>query len=323
MKISFIIPAYNAENYIKKCIDSILNQGVDAGHFEIIIVNDGSVDSTDDICLQLQRQYPTIKYFNKKNSGPGDTRNFGIAKATGEYIWFVDADDYLVANVLPRIVMEIKEGLDLYMVGYQFVDKEGIQIKKQEYIEEVLTPKESLDKGQFINYVWCKIIRRVVLLDNDISFKKDISTAEDFHFSFKLLRAIQFLKTLDIIGYVYVQHPNSLMTSRSEKHMIKLAEDSVLIGRELRCIVNEIPEKQHRRGFNAWLSNYLFGLLFSLFRFNYSYSFVAHILNELKKDGNYPIKMYNTNWKRKLFIRASNLRFLFLASIWVKRKITK
>ena len=65
MEISFIIPAYNAENYIKKCIDSIVNQGVSSSHYEIIIVNDGSSDDTHEICLQLQQEYPTIKYFNK------------------------------------------------------------------------------------------------------------------------------------------------------------------------------------------------------------------------------------------------------------------
>ncbi len=110
--ISFVIPAYNAEKTIKRAIDSILNQEETTLFYEIIVVNDGSKDNTEDVMKQFE-QNEKIKYFVKENTGVADTRNYGVSKASGEYIIFVDCDDYVDTHLLKDIEQYIKQNIDL------------------------------------------------------------------------------------------------------------------------------------------------------------------------------------------------------------------
>ena len=104
MTISFIIPIYNSEKYIKRCIDSILKQrGV---NIEVILINDGSTDDSEKICYQYCERYKNIRYVKILNSGVSNARNVGIKNAQGDWICFVDADDYLLENSLERVYDE-------------------------------------------------------------------------------------------------------------------------------------------------------------------------------------------------------------------------
>ena len=93
VKVSIIVPVYNVEKYIKKCLDSLVHQTL--SDIEIIVVNDGSPDNSELIINQYLKKYSNIKYFKKENGGQGSARNFGLSKAIGKYIMFVDSDDYV------------------------------------------------------------------------------------------------------------------------------------------------------------------------------------------------------------------------------------
>ena len=96
MQLSVIIPMYNAEKYIKRCIESVYRQDLDINHFELLVVNDGSTDNSPSIVKELQKIYPNITLIDKENGGQATARNMGLEEAHGDFIMFIDADDFLI-----------------------------------------------------------------------------------------------------------------------------------------------------------------------------------------------------------------------------------
>ena len=110
-KFSIIIPVYNTEKYLEKCLDSIINQSYQ--NMEIIVVNDGSTDNSKDILFTYQNKYPKlINVYEKINGGLSDARNYGVSKASGDYLLFVDSDDYIESDLLLNISKNIKDDVD-------------------------------------------------------------------------------------------------------------------------------------------------------------------------------------------------------------------
>ncbi len=122
--LSFIVPVYNAERYLPECLDSLLNQGIPHSEYEIICVNDGSKDGSLEVLRSYQSRYPNITVIDKENGGVAAARNDGLAAARGEYIWFVDSDDFLKEHVLARLLPMAKDGCcDRVVIGcYIFYD---------------------------------------------------------------------------------------------------------------------------------------------------------------------------------------------------------
>ena len=115
VKVSIIVPIFNAETKLRRCINSILSQTF--SDFELILVNDGSTDSSDVICKESCKKDKRIRYYRKENTGASDTRNYGIKRASGEYIAFSDADDWVEPNWLSSMVENILD-TDLVIQGY-------------------------------------------------------------------------------------------------------------------------------------------------------------------------------------------------------------
>ncbi|MCR9227834.1 MAG: glycosyltransferase [Flavobacteriaceae bacterium] len=320
MRLSFIIPVFNAEKFLNRCVESIISQvKVDLNDYEIIAVNDGSTDDSGLICEKLKEKHSNFHYYTNENHGPGYTRNFGMKKAIGDYVWFVDSDDYLIDGVLSKVFQELKSDLPMFILGFQHLTEDGKEIRKVNFGNEILTPVEFLNRGYFINYVWCKVIKRSLLETNNILFLEDVITAEDFHLSFRLMTKIDRLKCIDLICYNYVLNPSSLMNKRSAEHMRRLADSTLLVGKDLRNELNQIGDFSRSQAFESWLNNYLYGFLFSLYRFQYESNYIKDIINQLKADGNYPLSTHSMKTKRRLFSTFANQRLLFTSVIRLKR----
>lgn len=146
--ISIIIPAYNIEKYVRKCVESCESQDLAKEEYEVIIVDDGSTDSTASIVRELQSSYDNIKYIYQENAKQGAARNRGLREATGEYIWFVDGDDWIAENCLSRIVKRLKsDNLRGVLVGHakQYQDHLKIWDNFDETI--IQSGKEILSNG--------------------------------------------------------------------------------------------------------------------------------------------------------------------------------
>lgn len=192
-KISIIVPIYNVEKYLRDCIESIINQTYT--NIEIILVNDGSTDSSLDICKEYAEKNDKIKIVNKKNGGLSDARNAGLEHATGKYIMFVGSDDYLALNSCEVLYNAIKDSdFEFITANFAFTDSDGIPWKKPMFSDKFQnTPLDIEDyKKSFYlvnSTVWNKIFKKEFLDNNHLKFEVGL-LAEDAVFT-----TLAFLKT--------------------------------------------------------------------------------------------------------------------------------
>ena len=144
LKITIIIPCYNCEKYIKKCVESILNQTYQ--NIEIILINDGSTDNTDAVINLIMENTTNIVYINKENTGVSDTRNVGINEATGDYIMFIDSDDFIEHNYINEFVKGAKDNPDLIVGGFTYILNDGLKEQISGIQFEMISKENYLDK---------------------------------------------------------------------------------------------------------------------------------------------------------------------------------
>ena len=212
--VSIIVPIYNAEKYLNKCLDSLTKQT--KKELEFILVNDGSTDKTEEIIKEYQDK--RIKYFKNKNQGIGKTRNFGISKSSGKYLMFIDSDDYLEKDACEILYKKIsKEGADLAICDFYKVYENG-------KTEEIHLPKFSsttLKKTpSLINDInlspWNKIYKRELITKNNLKFIENLKY-EDAPFVINAMdKAKKIVKVDECLNY-YVIHGNSETTVRDKK----------------------------------------------------------------------------------------------------------
>lgn len=209
--VSIIIPCYNAEKTIKKCLDSVINQTYK--NIEIIVINDGSVDRTNEIIKPFLID-ERIKYYNRTNHGIGKTRNFGIKEASGKYITFLDSDDYLVENAIEKFYeIAEKNNLDLVISDYYKVKEkqEYEKIKSFPVIDIKNNPNLILD----VNLApWNKLYKTDLI--KGIYFEENLKY-EDAPFVIKSMLEAKKIGKLNEPTHYYVVNPESETTIRDEK----------------------------------------------------------------------------------------------------------
>ena len=210
MKLSIIVPCYNVEKYLEKCIKSIISNNVKE-EYEIILVNDGSTDNTEKIIDKLKKQYKQIRSISQKNKGLSGARNTGIEKAKGEYITFVDSDDYLDSNVYNKVLDKFKEyNYDMVMFGVEMIyDNESLNKKVNLGVNGDLKSKEEVKDIMTSIYptAWNKVYRRDVL--GNFRFKEKIKY-EDVEFLYRILPSINSIGLVEDAFYNYIQRENSI-----------------------------------------------------------------------------------------------------------------
>lgn len=219
MKISLVIPVYNVEKYLARCLDSCLHQDLAADEYEIIVVNDGSPDGSKEIAEKYASEYANIKLYNQENGGLSVARNNGLEKAQGEYVWFVDSDDWIEKNCLAGIVEKMDiQNLDMLQIGYMEVYDNGNIFKSPRGLfEGCMTGCEAM-KAQYIPApAPFTIYRRNFLERFTLLFYTRIYH-EDAEFKPRALFFAQRFASLNKHVYYYYQRPNgSIMSQYSIK----------------------------------------------------------------------------------------------------------
>lgn len=231
-KISFIVPVYNTGIYIKKCLDSIINQTFKE-EIEIILINDGSTDNSDELIkeyIENSNSKDLMKYYTKENEGIAKTRNFGIDKANGEYIFFVDSDDYIDKETIKKLKPYIDEDIDMIKFKLQRIDK------KNNILEKVDGPIFTKISGE---EAFNKLYSEDVLLDSPCVYviKRNLFTKNNFKFNrtyhedfglipLIILKAKSFVSIPDYL-YYYVQGDNSITRNDDYSKTIKKFEDAL------------------------------------------------------------------------------------------------
>ena len=215
MKISVIIPVYNSSTNLRKCLDSVVNQTLK--DIEIIVINDGSTDDSKNIIEEYTVKYKNIIFIDQENKGIGKTRNIGIKKATGEYITFVDSDDYIKENMLEEYYKYAKKhNFDLVIGSYikKINNKEIIFENNKFKTGNVKTTPQIL---YLIEYgPWAKLYKREMLINNNIYFDEK-RKYEDMPFVSKALLKSKLIGQITEPYYYYIIHNNSETTTMDKR----------------------------------------------------------------------------------------------------------
>lgn len=229
MKFSIIMPVYNVEEYVEKSIRSVLNQTYK--NFELIIVNDGTTDNSMKIVSEFQKKDKRIKAYNKKNGGLSSARNYGLKYATGEYICFIDSDDYIENNFLYTLNQELLEQkYDLIIFGYSIdkVDNEDKIIEENDVVEKLQKfNRLKKDKLQFenistIGYAWNKCYKHEIIKNNNLLYEEGTSYIEDIIFNCNFIKNSNTIKIIQEALYHYIQRERETLGRKSYNNMLQL-----------------------------------------------------------------------------------------------------
>lgn len=220
--VSIVVPVYNTEKYLKRCMDALLSQTLDKKKLEILIVNDGSTDSSPKIIESYRSKFPeVIKVYNKANGGQASARNLGIQKATGKYVGFADSDDFVDATLFEKLCNKaMAEDADLTechyhsMLEQETTDENGLPTYKEIGTRGTIKAHEDV-RELFINpqvSPWNKLYKRELLTDNKITFPEGM-IYEDTAFYIKTLPFVKKHAYVDEKLVYYCVRKNSTMTS--------------------------------------------------------------------------------------------------------------
>ena len=226
-KVSIIIPVWGVEQYIGKCLDSLVNQKLE--DIEIIVVNDGSPDNSQKIIDEYVKKYPDkVKSYIKENGGQGSARNYGIEVSTGEYIGFVDSDDFVELDMFEKLYNKAKQDKsDIVVCGSYNVSEDYSKKEKDVFVNNYDTDLENVLFGKMA--VWNKIYKRNIIIDNKITFKEKV-WYEDLAFTLKAIINSSKFSFIDESLYDYLIRQGSTMNNSNVERNLEILQafDDVL-----------------------------------------------------------------------------------------------
>ena len=213
--VSIIVPIYNAEQYLRRCVDSILNQ--EYTDFELLLVNDGSTDASGDICEEYGDRDPRVIVIQKENTGVSDSRNRALDRARGKYLQFLDSDDWITPDATRLFVRAAEEyGCDMVISDFYRVVGERLSPKGDIEEEGVLTREEFAAHMMenpadfYYGVLWNKLYRRDIVEEHNLRMDTDINWCEDFMFNLEYIRYAKVFYALHAPIYYYVKRKGSL-----------------------------------------------------------------------------------------------------------------
>ena len=222
VKVSIIIPVYNGETYLKRCLESIINQTLK--EIEIIVVNDGSTEKSKDIILTYCNADNRIKFINKKKEGVSVARNKGIEMATGQYLFFCDCDDYIEMDGIEEMYnIAIEKDTDIVIFN-SFIGKSKLNVVKFPKEKKIVEKKVLVNANTdfFLPYLWRNLYKNTEL-QNKIRFNSNLKYGEDSLYNLKSYLAAKSIYASEKAFYHYMPNKNSTMSSKKNNFLLYLS----------------------------------------------------------------------------------------------------
>lgn len=317
IKISVIIPAYNAEKHIKRCIQSLAVQDLPAGEYEAIVINDGSNDDTEEILAELGTQYHFMKYVTTENGGLSRARTRGISEASGRYLIFLDSDDSLQNNVLGSIYDKMSsDGLDMLHLSYRYIFSNG---KTKDFVFKPGRKQPAVYRGtEFLledNYtpaVCIYAFRKDFLTENDLHMQS--IGHEDEEFTPRAIFAAHRIAYLPLIFYNYYQNADSFMNRYKEKNFYDMVKAMSMLNRF------KLEKCGGNKELTDYFDNHISLRILMIFKRSIrdGYHTQDKLLDMIREAGLYPLHLKKPTLYSKLF-NSSPKRFEKIYRI-IKRK---
>lgn len=314
VKLSIIIPLYNTERYIERCLLSCVEQSIEDNDYEIIVVDDGSTDQSVEIVKRLAEIYNNIRVYSKVNGGQSSARNFGLKYATGKYIWFVDSDDRIVPNIIGEL-LDKADNSKLDVLGFCFkIEEESGELRAYNIRAEeegvILNGKDFICKVDMPHGPWAAILRRQYLIEKGLNFIEGI-IHEDIDYTMRTYCLADRIMFISKVAYYYFQRGGGTMKSSQSP---RRASDFLTVSDSLYNFakVNLVPDTP---SYARLIDEVNFAFSQSLA--NYSNCFSLSIYQEkeyypLKVNFNLPVYI---RWKYKL-INTSIPFYLFIYNLF-------
>ena len=312
-KLSIIVPVYNAEKWLHRCVDSLLNQDLPREDYEIILVDDGSNDGSSKICDEYLAAHPgLVRVIHQPNSGVSMARNAALDVAVGDYVMFVDADDYIERNCLHRIVEQAFSS-DAEILFYY----NKITIGQDETIVNSMPfgiNNEHICSGEYFilnngntGSIWRSLYSRKLIEKLNLRFYPNI-THQDVLFNFQIMPFVERVAFCDALVYDYIYEGESLTRTKSvEKIKYNIYNDFV-VAAEIKNYISKLSSAKLRDFFEKHANSLLVGLIYLLFKNRQSWGrdFCNKCLELCIERGVYPIKGKTKSWKTTMLIPFIN-----------------
>ena len=254
MRLSIVTTMYNSAKYLHKCVDSLLNQDLPEDDYEIILVNDGSPDNSLELAEQYASHHKNIKVLSHPNKGLAGARNTGLEAAQGEYLCFVDPDDYVRANIYGKLLGMMDEGrLDMLRFNYDMVNEDDQIINKPkgtviDYSQQVMDGETFLDERLGYGcFVWSYVYRLSFLRKTGIKFKEG-AYFDDTNWFPRVCCQAERMDSVDFVGYYYFQRSGSLVNSMTEEAQKKKIKGQI----DLISALKEFAEQTSSQKVKHW-----------------------------------------------------------------------
>ncbi len=332
MMLSIIIPLYNCAAYVERCILSIYAQGLNERDFEVIVVNDGSTDGGEKIVEELAKTRPNLFLLSQENKGLSATRNRGVEVARGRYVQFLDADDYLIPNGMPRLLKTaVDNNVDILVFKTKRVEDtialglpEHKEVLNENYkVSPVLTGYEAETYESMPEYIFSvnyMFMRRQMYIDHNLRFATDIAFGEDGIVSMQLFINANRVMVTDCLIHRYVNRISSLCNSHAKKIHVNRIRCYKKAAIEFHRINETHKDRSaqgydlHRQRINLFIFFYLYGAM----KDDIPTSELIAGIKELREHDLYPIGTFEyfgyTGFKNKFLIAFCNTGGLFTLS---------
>ncbi len=330
MRLSIVVPVYNVEKHIAGCIQSLLNQDLNANEYEIIVVNDGSKDNSIEIVEKFKLKHSNISVLNKKNGGVGSARNFGLDVAKGKYVYFIDPDDYLANNTL-KIILDCIEVNDLEVLTFlsQGTTSTNLYDSTTDISENLSVSKINgtnyIANNGYKNEVWWYIIKKEHLNKIGLRFIEG-RWMEDAIFTASLLIKTSQVAHLPIDAHRHVKVKGSAMTSKEPSHYLKVIYDNANAALMYKPLIESIKKNEENKACHERLKarqqSFVFFLMIRILKSTIKLKEVKKIIKNMNEINAYPLNSFLGNDYNgfiytllvKLFNIKSAYYFLFLVS---------
>ena len=308
LKLSIVVPIYKVEPYLPKCVESLLAQDLPKEDYEIILVDDGSPDRCGEICEEYATRFDNVKVVHRKNGGLSAARNTGIVVAQGEYVLFVDSDDYLEPNVLKTLVDKMEsDHLDILRFNYQNVNEHYVVFEPNKFGKPFVDYRDDVCDGLtflterlgFGCYAWQFVIRREIL--QGCLFKEGIYF-EDTEWTPRLLLKAQRVTSTNVMVYNYLMREGSITQSVEEAKKRKVLADKLLL-------VDSMKSQMQRVGDKRWFEGMIAQTAISIVSYvaaNY-YSQRKEVMKALVEKDIFPLSTYQASQTGKRKISWANI----------------
>lgn len=321
MKLSIIIPMYNAEKYIADCLDSILKSDLPKGEYEVIIVNDGSKDKGPEIAQVYVSKHENFRYQTQENQGQSVARNYGIQEAQGEYLWFVDSDDKVDSNIA-EILNKIEDlgNPDIFSFYLRYITEDGQLLTKAfqypgEY-NKIISGREAVLNGYQPSSVCVFFMKRTYVEAQNLRFYPGIYH-QDSEFSYRMMAFAKTVYFSEFVPYIYIKHENTVVTATSIEKIIKKDIDDITIIKSYLKLSEAFKNSDPTlcKTIRKHCDGMVFGLVYTIYKKKKEIFFKERnkiILEKLIENGFYPMKIQLHPIRRNLFKIPLNFKLLLM-----------